>query len=279
MLSDPFELPTCDGLALAAADWPAADPPHQRGVVVLVHGLGEHMARYPHVVARLQRADFSVLAYDQRGHGTSPGRRGFVPSFDQLLDDLQTAHEAAATRRPGLPVFLYGHSLGGLLVLLAALQRRPAVRGIVCTGPFLRAAFRPPRGKVLLAKMAARMWPHLVLGSGLDPYGLSRDSAVVRAYIEDPLVHDRLSSRLGAGMLEGGEWALAHAAEMYLPLLLMHGAADPLTSAAASQEFAAAVPTACTMRIWEGLYHEIHNEPEQGQVLDVMCGWLASRVE
>jgi alpha-beta hydrolase superfamily lysophospholipase len=265
-----------DGLSLTAAHWPAAAP--ERGVVVLVHGLGEHMARYAHVVARLQQAGLAVLAFDHRGHGTSPGPRGFTPSFPRMIDDVQSAIDAAAARHPGLPVFLYGHSLGGLLVMLTGMQRRPAVRGIVASAPFLRPAFKPPAGKVLLARAAARIWPGLIMASGLDPNGLSRDPAVVQAYVADPLVHDRISSCLGAGLFEGGEWALAHASEMRIPLLLMHGSQDPLTSSAASREFAASSRNGCVLRIWDGLYHEIHNEPERAAVLDTACEWFDSRL-
>lgn len=273
-MNDSFGLAANDGLTLSAADWPASAP--ERGTVVLVHGLGEHMARYPHVIDRLQQGGFSVLAYDQRGHGTSPGRRGFTPSFEQLLDDVQAAIDAASARHPRQPIFLYGHSLGGLLVLLTGLQRQPPLCGIVSTAPFLRPAFRPSAGKVALAIVAARLWPQLEQGSGLDPNGLSHDPSVVQAYVTDPLVHGRLSSRMGAGLFEGGAWALAHASEMRLPLLLMHGSADPLTSFKASRAFAAAVPAHCTLRIWDGLYHEIHNEPAQGAVLDAVCTWLTS---
>ncbi len=271
-----FEWQTEDGLRLYAQGWqPETEP---RGVVCLVHGLGEHSGRYTHLAAFLNRAGYALLAFDLRGHGKSEGQRGYAPSYEVLLDDIANFLAEAAERYPDRPRFLYGHSLGGTLVIEYALCRRPQLAGVIATGPLLRTAFEPPAWKLTLAKIMRSAWPTLALSNELDRQALSRDPEVVRAYNDDPLVHDRLSARLGMDMLQSGLWALEHAAEFPLPLLLVHGGADRLTSAQASREFAAQAGEVCTLKIWDGFYHEIHNEPEQAQVFEYLLGWLESNL-
>ncbi len=172
--------------------------------------------------------------------------------------------------------FLYGHSLGGSLVLSYVLRRRPRLAGAIVTSPALRPAFEPARWRVALGKGLCRVQPGLLMSNGLDRNGLSHDPAVARAYAGDPLVHDRLSARLGVNLLAYGREALGDAAQLPLPLLLMHGNADPICSFAASREFAEkASPTGrCTFKEWDGLYHELHNELQQGEVMHTMIAWL-----
>jgi alpha-beta hydrolase superfamily lysophospholipase len=267
-----FGWQTEDGLQLYAQGWqPETEP---RGVVCLVHGLGEHSGRYKHLAAFLNQAGYVLLAFDLRGHGKSQGQRGHTPSYEALLDDIAHLLEEAAERYPDRLCFLYGHSLGGNLVINYALHRRPPLAGVVATGPLFRPAFEPPAWKLTLARIMYSVWPTLAMSNELDRQVLSRDPAVVHAYNEDPLVHDRLTPRLTMDMLQSGLWALEHAAEFPLPLLLMHGSADRLTSAQASREFAAQAGERCTLKIWDGFYHEIHNEPEQGEVFAYLLEWL-----
>jgi acylglycerol lipase len=268
-----FNWRTGDQLQLYAQAW---QPEQQtRAVVALVHGLGEHSGRYAHVASALTAEGYALLAFDLRGHGRSEGQRGHSPSWETLLDDIDMLLQQSASRFPGHPVFLYGHSLGGNLVLSSILSRKPQLTGAIVTGPLLRAAFQPPAWKVKLGEGLYSLWPSFALSNELDPEGLSHDPDVVSAYVHDPLVHNRISARLGIDMLRAGEWALTHAGELSLPLLLMHGASDTLCSPWASQEFARrAPPGTCTLRLWDNLYHEIHNEPDQELVFHTMIQWL-----
>jgi len=267
-----FEWQTEDGLRLYAQGWQPET--ESKGVVCLVHGLGEHSGRYAHLAAFLNQAGYALLAFDLRGHGKSEGQRGHTPSYQALLEDISHLLEEAAERYLDRSRFLYGHSLGGTLVIEYALRHCPQLAGVIASGPLLRTAFEPPAWKLTLAKIMRSLWPTLALSNEIDRQALSRDPEVVRAYNDDPLVHDRLSTRLGMDMLQSGLWSLEHAAEFALPLLLMHGSADRLTSAQASREFAAQAGDGCTLRIWDGFYHEIHNEPEQGQVFAYLLEWL-----
>ncbi|HSN75087.1 MAG TPA: lysophospholipase [Anaerolineae bacterium] len=261
-----------DGLPLVGRCWePEVEP---RAVVCLVHGLGEHCGRYAHVAATLTDAGYAVLACDQRGHGRSGGKRGFIPSYDALMDDIGLLLTQAKERFPGKPRFLYGHSLGGNEVINYALRRKPDLAGVISTSPGLRTAFKPPAVQLTVGRLMNRLWPAFTMPNGLELAALSRDPAVIAAYQADPLVHDRLSARLGIELLESGEWAIAHAAEFPVPLLLMHGTADRLTSYQASQEFASQAPN-CTLKLWDGLYHETHNEPEKEEVIGFVTDWLA----
>ena len=262
-----------DGVPFYFQGWQPDTPP--KAVVCLVHGLGEHSGRYAHVAAALNDAGYTLLGFDLRGHGKSGGPRGHTPSYDALMDDIGRLLDEATQRYPGKPQFLYGHSLGGNLVLNYALRRKPSINGVIATSPAIRMATPPPGSQITLAKIMNRIRPAMQMANGLALDGLARDPEVIRAYTNDPLVHNKISVHLALEMLQAGEWALAHAAEFPLPLLLVHGTADKLTSAPASQEFAAKVPAGrCTLKLWEGFYHETHNEPEKAEVLAFMIDWL-----
>lgn len=266
-----------DGLRLYAQGWePDGDA---QAVVCLVHGLGEHSGRYAHVAAALTGAGYALLAFDLRGHGRSLGVRGHSPSFEALMQDIDCLLDEANACYPRRPCFLYGHSLGGGLVLNYVLRRRPRLAGVIATGPALRPAFDPPGWKLAVGKLMCKVRPTFQMANGLDLAGLSHDPSVVRAYKNDRLVHDRVSARLGLDIIMTGEEALAMAGSFPLPLLLMHGNSDRITSCLASRQFAKRVPAGrCTFKEWDGLYHELHNEPEQRDVLRTMIEWLNTRM-
>ena len=271
-----LEWETDDGLRLAVKNWkPATEP---KALICLIHGLGEHSGRYHHLGVYLNEAGYAFLAFDLRGHGRSQGQRGYAPNFRALLQDISLSLKEGRKLYPGCPLFLYGHSMGGNLVLNYVLRIQPQLAGVIVTSPFLRTAFEPPVWKVVLGRIMYSLWPNLSLANELDAKGISRDPEIVRAYKNDPLVHDRLTPRLGIDLLRSGLWALEHANEFTLPLLLMHGDADSIVSAKASSEFAVGAGKGCTLKIWPGLYHELHNEPEKEEVFSYLLGWLEKKI-
>ena len=261
-----------DGVDMYARGWAPVGTP--KASIMLVHGHGEHIARFDHVAAALTDKGYAMLGFDLRGHGKSGGSRGHTPSYDALMDDIASFSQQTDQRYAGLPRFLYGHSLGGNLVLNYALRRKPDLHGVIATGPWLKLAFQPPASQVTLGRLMNGIAPGFIQHSKLDTKGLSHDQVVVTAYENDPLVHDKISARLFVAMYESGLWALEHAAEFPLPLLLMHGAADPITSVQASQEFAEKACKKTNLKVWNGLYHEIHNELEKADVFNTMLDWL-----
>jgi len=273
---------TDDGLALHLRVWPAGNP--RRGVVVLVHGLGEHIDRYDHVAQRLNALGFAVVGYDHRGHGRSPGPRGGMPCDDALCADLGRVLYAARESFPG-PLVLLGHSLGGLIAgrfVAEGLQPAPAkwwraIDALVMSSPALDPGTNAVQ-KLLLAVVAPAL-PNLAVNNGLKVDWISRDANVVKAYAADPLVHDRITGRLGLFVARQGPAVIAAAPRWTTPTLLMWAGADRCVSPMGSAAFAAAAPGGIvTVREWPGLFHEIFNEPEQGDVLKVMADWLVARL-
>ncbi len=273
---------TDDGLALHLRVWPAGNP--RRGVVVLVHGLGEHIDRYDHVAQRLNALGFAVVGYDHRGHGHSPGPRGGMPCDDALCADLGRVLYAVRESFPG-PLVLLGHSLGGLIAgrfVAEGLQPAPAkwwraIDALVMSSPALDPGTNAVQ-KLLLAMVAPAL-PNLAVNNGLKVDWISRDANVVKAYAADPLVHDRITGRLGLFVARQGPAVIAAAPRWTTPTLLMWAGADRCVSPAGSAAFAAAAPGGIvTVREWPGLFHEIFNEPEQGDVLKVMADWLVARL-
>ena len=260
-----------DGLRLAWYRWdPAVSA---RGTVCLGHGHGEHAGRYYHVAQAFVDAGFVFLAFDWRGHGRSEGKRGHAPSLASMLDDYGRLLALASVR----PRFAYGHSLGGLLVLVRALAEPAGISGVIATGPWIRLAFPAPRSKVWMGRALKGILPAMTVSTGLEQAALSRYAEVVAAYASDPLVHDRLSFRLGIEILDEGQRLLAQADRVHLPLLLMHGEADRIMDPAATREFSerAGSPDK-TLRLWPGMFHEIHNEPGWEKVVEASTGWVAA---
>lgn len=274
MKHDEFSRKAPDGVDLYFQEWRPED--RARAVVCLVHGLGEHSGRYGHVAAHLNEAGYAVVAFDQRGHGRSGGPRGHSPSHTTTLDDIGLLLAEANARYPELQKHLYGHSLGGGMVINYALRRRPDIRSVIATSPALRQATPAPQWKTAFGKLLRDIRPEMQVSNGLDLSGISRDPEVIRAYRADPLVHDRVSARLGTDTLASGEWALVHAGEFPLPLLLIHGSADRITCPKASREFADHAGDCCTFVLLDGCYHETHNEPDAHLALDAITGWLDS---
>jgi len=271
-----FKFKTFDGLQLFGQSWQPEDRP--RAVVCLVHGLGEHSGRYARVADSLTEAGYTLISFDLRGHGQSEGLRGHTPSYEALMQDISSLLEAANKKFPQLPFFLYGYSLGGNLVLNYVLRRQPKLKGVIVTGPWLRLAFEPPRFRIILAQITNYIWPSFSQKSGVDTKAISRDTEVVYDCENDPLGHDRISARMFISTYQAGQWALEHASEFSLPLLLMHGGADKIISVEAGREFAGKIKENCTLKIWDGLYHEIHNEPEKEEVFKFLIDWLDKKV-
>jgi alpha-beta hydrolase superfamily lysophospholipase len=273
-------LRTAEGLQLVLRRWPRAPA---QGVVLIVHGLSEHAGRYAHVAATLNAAGWSVLGYDQRGHGRSDGARGVIGADQALLTDLALVVDACRAERPGMPLALLGDSMGGVVAsrfVAEALQPRPApwsrpVDGLVLVAPALATAMT--RWQALQLALMRRLAPDVAVKSGLDASALSRDPEVVRAYLADPLVHDRISARLAQFIVDGGTFVRAQAARWRVPTLLIWGGADRIVLPAGSAAFAAAAPAGVvTARHFPAMFHEPLNEPERAQVLAQLVDWLAT---
>lgn len=266
-----------DGVRLRLQHWSPHVP--TRALVVLTHGHGEHSSRYVHVAAALNDAGFAVVGHDLRGHGRSGGPRGHVPSYEQLLDDVQQVNDWAVKQHPDLPRFLYGHSTGGQITLTFGLDRRPAVTGVVVTGPWLRLKPPPPPSKVLLGRLMSVIWPTFTLNTELDGVPMAHDTAHLNSLPELELTHTRLSARLGAQAVDHGQALLDRAPEYTLPVLILHGESDPIADPAASREFYERAGSADkTIKFYPGLYHEIHNEFERAQVLADVVAWMDARL-
>jgi alpha-beta hydrolase superfamily lysophospholipase len=243
-----------------------------------VHGLGEHMGRYEGLAQALNAAGWNVIGHDQQGHGQSPGARGTLAQNNSLLRDVAAVMDAQ--RSAGRWVLL-GHSLGGLVAarfVAEALLPQPAawsrpVDGLVLSSPALDPGLNAAQ-RALVAVLAPLL-PNLRVGNGLQPAWISRDPAVVQAYVDDPLVHSRITPRLVRFILDSGAVVQAQAAQWRLPTLLLWAGADRCVAPAGSATFAAAAPAAVlSAEVFPRLFHEIFNEPERAQVITRLTTWL-----
>lgn len=253
-------------------EWSPPDP--VKAIVVLVHGLGEHSSRYRPVAEFLNAHGFKVIAFDHPGHGKSNGKRGHIPSFEFSLDMIDHYIQNVKMRHPELPIFLYGHSMGGEIILYYAIARRPQISGLVATSPGFKPADPIPPLKMAFGQWMARLFPSFALDNGLDISGLSRDQNVVTAYRKDPLVHPKVSAALGLEIINSGAWMLAQQVDFSLPTLLMVGTADRMIDPSAIIQFAGQSTGNLTLQTWQGFYHELHNEPEKEEVLNFIVDWI-----
>ena len=264
-----------DGLSIFHQSWsPAGDPV---AAVMLIHGLGEHSGRYSHVARALTDADLAVHALDHRGHGKSEGKRSFVRSYDEFMSDLIQFRAHIEAQHPGLPLILLGHSMGGNLAVGHTLDHQDGIAGLALSGAALQVGSDLSPAKLKMFRVIAKIAPSF-RPEGLSAEAISRDPAVVAAYQNDPLVFTgKISAGLGAALIGAMERFPARYHELTLPIAIMHGTEDQLAGVEGSRALeSAAVNAQVTAHYYEGLYHEIFNEPEQDQVLADLVSWVTS---
>jgi alpha-beta hydrolase superfamily lysophospholipase len=237
--------------------------------------VGEHVGRYQHVGEALAEAGYVLAGFDQRGFGRSEGRRGHTPSLEAYFGDTDSFLAEIARLYPDQPRFLYGHSMGGVLVLAYTPIRQPKLAGVIATSPGLKSAIEEQKFKVFLAKLMGGLLPTFTLKSGVDAQLLSRDPKVADEYTRDPLVHPLVTAAWGKSMLNGIDLAYENAPRFSLPLLLMHGTKDDIDYPGGSLRFAELAPKdKVALKMWDGFKHELHNEPEKAEVFKAMIDWL-----
>lgn len=275
--SKEFNWKTKQGGKIFAQKWLVDGKP--KAIITLVHGLGEHIGRYDHVAKFFNLNQISVYGFDHRGHGKSSGKRGHIGDSQDFIDDIDTLIETAKKENPDVPVILYGHSMGGNMVLFYTLKKKPEIQGVICTSPGLGTGTPVPPAKLMLAKILKTLMPSMTMDNGLDVNNLSRNPQVVKAYQEDPLVHPMVSTKLAMDMFSNGDWIIENADKFDLPLLLLQGEKDHIVNLEKTKLFASKVSSSkINFNIFPELYHELHNEFEQEQVLQYILNWINKQV-
>ncbi|RZS93420.1 alpha/beta hydrolase [Aquimarina brevivitae] len=245
-----------------------------KAMLLLVHGMGEHLGRYKEfLIPEFLAKHIGVVAFDNFGHGKSGGKRGYCPGYAALMEVIEAALKKTQTLANDLPVFFYGHSMGGNLVLNYILRNQPIIKGAVVSSPLLQLSFQPARWKLVMGKIIKQVLPSLTLSSGLDARAISRLPEEVEKYETDPMVHDKVSPSLLLPVLEAGQWALAHANQLQVPVLLVHGTGDQITDYESTLKFAKEATNAEVMLFDKG-YHELHNDMERERLLISVVEWI-----
>ncbi len=266
-----------DGLRLFEQSW--YPDKLVQAVVLLVHGLAEHSSRYEHVAKCLTANGVAIETFDLRGHGQSEGERVYVNSFDEYLQDLEIFFKQVKERCPALPLFIYGHSMGATISTLYVINRNPEIKGLVLSGVTIKFGqdVSPALIKIgaILGKYAPRMKT-----TRLDENSISRDPQIVKLYNEDPLNYrGKIPARTGWELLQAMRRIEQQMSAITQPILIMHGSGDKLSNPESSQELYDGVRSSDkTLKIYDGFYHEIHNDPEQKRVLEDITNWILARL-
>ncbi|MGB4337111.1 MAG: lysophospholipase [Bacillota bacterium] len=266
-----------DGIDLFMRVWlPTCVP---RSMVVICHGLGDHSGRYDHVGCFLAGRGHMTFAYDHRGQGKSGGVRGHIERFSDYYRDLNTVLAAIKWRQPQAPVFVVGHSMGGLIALGFAQRHPEALTGLVASSPCLALRMQVPPAKRILGRVAARVSPRLALDAGIAAEHLSHDPVVVATYKADPVREPKVTAGFFVEFSQAMEDVTGGAGVLTVPVLIMAAGDDRLCDTSTTVRFHQQVASADkTLMVWDGMYHEIFNEPDKGKVLEVMEQWMSERI-
>lgn len=264
-----FTLTLPDNVSLSGKSWTVENP---KANLILVHGAGEHIGRYDHWAKYFNRIKVNVIGTDHYGHGNSPGIRGHFSDYKVYLDEVKGLIRKTVNESSDIPIILYGHSLGGNIVLNWILENEFSVDYVIASGPWIRLKLVPPKWKILLMNVLGGVMPALSQKNELDPDWLSRDKTIVEKYIYDPLVHSNITLSAAKSLFQRAEILDQYSNQINDKILLIHGSADKITDPAASEAFAKR--TGVDFYSPDGLYHEIHNEPEQIEIFNYICNWL-----
>jgi alpha-beta hydrolase superfamily lysophospholipase len=271
------ETGTLDGKLGIALNYEWHRVENASATLVFIHGLAEHTGRYRHIVAEFTGRGYSCFVMDLRGHGRSGGKRVFVNRFSEYVEDTDRAVQWVKNAQPDVPVFVVGHSMGGLIAATYALTHADRIAGVVLSSPAFGAAVPIPAWKNLLGKVASRVHPALAVPTGISSRWISRDPAVVTAYDNDPLVTKKATARWYTEFLDAQEQLFAQAQRFKIPYLMLVASADKIVDPAAMQRFHGMSGSEDkAMEVYPELYHEVFNEPEKDAVFADVANWLAS---
>ena len=248
-------------------------------VVLFVHGMGEHFHRYDEIARHFQQSGAACLGYDLPGFGKSEGKRGHAPSIEAFYETVDIAKKQLMDLYPQVPMVLYGHSMGGNTVLSYILRHDPSdFAAVISSSPWIRLPDPTPALRVMLAKMMNVIWPAYTENTGIDPHLVSKDEETVKAYIADPLVHGFVSASTGLSMTLAAEFLDTYKGGMPIPCLLMHGDHDSVTECQATIDFYNRNTENTTLKIWEGRFHETHNDRPRVPVFDYSLNWINNSI-
>ncbi|MGY0408930.1 MAG: alpha/beta hydrolase, partial [Polaribacter sp.] len=252
-------------------------PKTVKAVIIIAHGMGGHSGRYKHVAKKLVENNFAMVSFDHFGHGKTSGKRGHNPNYEAVLKSISIIIEKTTTLFPKKPIFLYGHSMGGNVVINYVLRKNNALKGVIATSPFLKLAFQPPKWKLFFGKILQKIAPAITLGNEINTAHLSRNKNEEKEYINDILVHDKISPNFSITFIKTGKWAIENANKLKIPLFILHGTEDKIIDHKASIAFANNTKNA-TLKLYEGGYHELHNDLCKEEMLTDVVNWLHFQV-
>jgi alpha-beta hydrolase superfamily lysophospholipase len=248
-----------------------------RALVVMVHGIGEHSGCYGHWAEMFATQSVGFLTFDLRGHGRSKGIRGHA-SMNAIKDDLQTIIKNMQKRFPGIPIVLFGHSMGGQIVLNHALAKNVKVQGIIASSPWLKLVHPPSLLLAWIVGCASYVVPWITVSTGLKAEQLSHDGAGMKSTKTDPLLHKKISFKLFTDLWKNGKMMIRNKYRLNIPLLLMHGTDDPVTSYQASKLFSQNAEGNVTFKEWHGMRHNLLNDAGNGNVFQYVMEWLSNQI-
>ena len=262
-----------DGKKIFWQGWRPAD--NVKALVIIAHGLGEHIARYAHLAGFLNQKGYAVFGSDHRGHGKTEGKRGHILAFDEYIEDFKVFRDSVVSRFPGKCSILLGHSMGGLIAVHYVLKYPTDFDGLVLSSAGLKVKIEVNPVKLALGRFFSKVLPGITMSNELDPHMISHDREEVRKYIDDPMVHDRVSARWFTSFMAAIEQAQARAGEIKIPILVMQSGDDKLVDPDGAKEFFPKVASADkTLKYWEGFYHEMFNEVEKQKPYQFLLDWI-----
>jgi acylglycerol lipase len=266
-----YSISASDGIKLFIRDYSLQN---SNKVILIIHGLGEHSGRYLKLIQDFNDKNISVFTIDIRGHGKSEGKRGHSPFYQQLMNDIQCFIEHVTKKIPDQKYFLYGHSFGGNLVINYSFQENKKINGIIATSPLIKPSIAPSRIVLFMGKLFKKIVPSLILSNGININEISRNMQVINDYINDPLIHNKVSVQLGLDIISSGIYALENSQYITVPMIVFHGKNDGLTSYSASQKLVQNSGPNIKFIGFDDAYHEIHNEPEKVELLRNIFNWI-----
>lgn len=271
-----IELTLSSGEKLFA--WYSSQSMAPQAVICLCHGWGEHSLRYTNWAQRFVTRNYAFIAWDHYGHGQSDGKTGHIPSYNIFMEEVTLVMRKARQLFPGVPVALYGHSMGGNIAINFALTEQHPFSLLIATSPWIKLTNEPSAIVSFLVRILNRVAPSLQIKAPVNPSGMSHSKPVVEHYKTDPLNHGKITPRLLTELTKAGKYAADNISKLDKPFLLLHGDADPIASYYASAGLLKSCKT-CSFIPFKNMFHELHNEDKvKDEVFGIICEWISGNL-